>query len=426
MRLRTALTTAVASTSLALALALALAPSAGAADVPGFSGTWLESAVGTQYELGDDLAFKDAPLLGTHNSFNSQAEMGPELSLLEINQQRSLSEQLDIGIRSLELDLHPDPLAGAPGRPIVCHTTPREGCTVVKALDPILAEIARWLRRSENADQVLLLYLEDDLDSRELHDDAAATIEDELGELVYRPAGGGGGGSCMEVPGDLTRDEILDAGAQVLVVSGCGKGRTWRSQAFSWERHLESRPRDFADYPGCGPDYDSSQYRTSLVRYYEDSLRAATAGADDGLTPETTAAMMRCGVDLLSFDRIEPLDGRLEASVWSWAENEPAAGRCALIRTGRALPFGRWVSKPCDGAIARPACRDRSRWSVGKRRGDLTAGKRWCRNHGAKLAVPRTGLENQRLREAMETRGTKSALLGYKLRRGEWTPLDSR
>lgn len=424
MRLRTALSAAVASTSLALAFALAAAPSAGAADVPGFSGTWLESALRTQYDLGGDLAFKDAPLLGTHNSFNSQEEMGAELSPFEINQQLDLTDQLDIGIRSVELDLHPDPFAGAPGRPVVCHTTPQDGCTVVKALDPVLAEIARWLGRPENADQVLELYLEDDLDSRELHDDAAAAVEEKLADLVYRPEGGGD--DCSEVPGDLTRDEILEAGARVLIVSGCGEGRAWRSQAFSWERHLESRPHDFADYPDCGPDYDRTQYRTSLVRYYEDSLRVGTAGADDGLTPETTAAMMRCGVDLLSFDRIKPLDGRLEASVWSWAENEPAAGRCALMRTGEALPTGRWVSKPCDGAIARPACRDRSRWSVGKRRGDLDAGKRWCRNHGAKLAVPRTGFENQRLRDAMEKRGTTSALLGYKLRRGEWTPLDSR
>ncbi len=96
MRLRTALSAAVASTSLALAFALAAAPSAGAADVPGFSGTWLESALRTQYDLGGDLAFKDAPLLGTHNSFNSQEEMGAELSPFEINQQLDLTDQLDI------------------------------------------------------------------------------------------------------------------------------------------------------------------------------------------------------------------------------------------------------------------------------------------------------------------------------------------
>ncbi len=416
MRIRSALIAALAAAGIALA-----APAgASADDVPGFTGSWLESALEAQYDLGSDLAFKNAPLLGTHNSFNSVEEMGPELGLETINQRRTLTEQLDFGIRSLELDLHPDPFAGAPGRPVVCHTQPRDGCTVVKELDPFLAEIGGWLGEPEHSDQVVLLYLEDDLDSLELHDDAAAIAREELGGLVYRPEGSG----CQEVPGELTRDEVLEAGAQIVIVSGCGKGRAWHSLAFSWERHLESRPRDFADYPDCGPDYGKGQYRSSLVRYYEDSTRIG-ANADDGLLPDSVAAMMRCGVDLLSFDRIEPLDGRLTGTVWSWAENEPSTGRCALMRAGRALLYGRWVSKGC-GVKARPACRNRSRWTVGKRRLDLDAGERWCARHDAKLAVPRTGFENQLLRKAMEKRGTKAALLGYQLRGGIWTPLDSR
>ena len=417
---------AAATVLAAVGLALAAAPAASAADVDGFAGSWLDSALQTQYDLGSDLAFKNAPLIGTHNSFNSVQELGSGVLPGATNQRHDLTDQLDFGVRSLELDLHPDPEASAGGgdeRPVVCHTMPRVGCTVVVALDPLLAEIADWAERPENADQVVLLYLEDDLGDRPLHDAAASSIERELGGLLYRPEGGG----CSEISGDLTREEVVASGAQVVIVSGCGTGSAWQSLAFSWQRHLESRPRDFADYPDCGPDFRKRQYRSRLVRYYEDTTREPrTGGADDGLTPKTTAAMARCGVDLFGFDRLEPFDGRLESSIWSWAPNEPSTGRCALIRAGRKLPFGRWVSKRCDGLTAPPACRDRNRWSVGKRRLELAAAKRYCRRRGAKLAVPRTGLENQLLRAAMKKRGTHSALLGYKLRRGEWMPLDSR
>ena len=418
MRIRSALIAAVA----AAGLALAGAPAAHAADVPGFTGTWLDSALRAQYDLGSDLAFKNAPLLGTHNSFNSTEELGSEVTTEQVNQTHDLTDQLDYDVRSLELDLHRDPKGGE--TPVVCHTLPKEGCTVTKPLDPFLDEIATWLRAPDNSDQVVVLYLEDDLDDLDLHDAASATIRDELGKLVYRPERGGG---CEEVPGELTRDDVLAAGAQVVIVSGCGTGRAWRGLAFSWERHLESRPHDFADYPDCGPDYRKQQYQSSLIRYYEDSTRVAgSGGADDGLTPESVAAMERCGVDLLSFDRIEPLDGRLEASVWSWAVNEPSRGRCALMRTGNAFPYGRWISKPCGNAIAVPACRNRSRWSVGKRPLDLDAAARWCERHDATLAVPRTGFENQQLRAAMKKGKARTALLGYRLMHGVWTPLDTR
>lgn len=408
----------------AAGLALAAAPAASADDVDAFAGSWLDSAMRAQYDLGSDLAFKNAPLIGTHNSFNSVEELGPSASSSATNQSHDLTDQLDFGVRSLELDLHPDPNAGVGDeRPVVCHTVPRLGCTVVAAFDPFLSEIAGWLERSSNADQVVLLYLEDDLGDLALHDAAASSIERELGDLVYRPEDAG----CNEISGDLTREEVAASGAQVVIVSGCGTGSAWQSLAFSWERHLESRPNDFADYPDCGPNFRMRQYRSRLVRYYEDATReAGSGGADDGLTPETTATMARCGVDLLGFDRLEPFDGRLEASIWSWAANEPSAGRCALIRAGRKLPFGRWVSKRCDGLTAPPACRNRNKWSVGKRRLELAAAKRYCRRRGAKLAVPRTGFENQLLRAAMKKRRTNSALLGYKLRRGEWVPLDSR
>jgi hypothetical protein len=405
---------------LVLAAFTALAVAASAHAQEACDDAWTQSALAAQFELGSDVPFRNAPWLGTHNSFNSAAETGAMEDATRFNQTLDLAGQLDAGVRSLELDLHESP-AGS-GRPVICHSVPGTGCASVRDPAPLLGEIGDWLREPEHADQVLLLYLEDGLDGEGVHDTAAAIVADELGDLVYRPTRAG----CQEVPRRLTRDGVLAAGAQVVIVSGCGAGAAWQSTAFSWSGHREARPQAFADFPGCAPDFSRRQFDSRLIRYFEDATRAGEPNADDGLTPETTAAMTRCGVDLLGFDRLEPTDPRLASAVWSWAGNEPAVGGCALMRTGAKLPFGRWVSRPCEGLRAKPVCRDGKRWRVGRRAVSSDRARRWCRHHEGVFAVPRTGYENQLVRVAMRKRHTHAAQLGYRLRGGEWTALDER
>lgn len=410
--------------AVALSLAVAASPARVGAEVQGFTGSWLERAVDLQYELGSDVGFRNAPLIGTHNSFNSQQEMGTGLTPAAANQTAGLVDQLDSGVRSLEIDLRRGPDgAGNDDRPVVCHPLPHAGCTVVTDLGPLLAEVRGWLERSENADQVIVLYLEDDLDDTALHDSAAATIDTELGERIYAPTDAG----CQKIDSRLTRDDVRAAGKQVLVVSGCGSGAAWQGEVFSWDDHLEARPRGFEDSPSCGPDFSRHQYQSTLVRYYENAIGVpGTKGGDDGLTPETTSAMVRCGVDLFGFDRLEPLDGRLEATIWSWAPEQPSRGRCALIRAGRHQPAGRWRSVPCGAVRSRPVCRNRSSWSVGKRSLPARRARRYCRRHHSVAAVPRTGYEDQLLLQAMAKRKARTALLGMRRMGSTWVPLDPR
>jgi hypothetical protein len=149
----------------------------------------------------------------------------------------------------------------------------------------------------------------------------------------------------------------------------------------------------FEGPPGCGPDFPRSVWDATLVRYYEDST-FLTDGAsyvgqstrDDGLTPATTTALVRCGVELLGFDQLLPDDGRLDAAVWSWAPGEPRAG------AGRCV-----VQRPSDG-----------RWEM----------RRCSKKLGAAQPVPRTGYENERLRAAA---GGKPVLLSLRLTRNNRT-----
>jgi hypothetical protein len=386
-------------------------PERHAAAVDAFEGSPAHETLGFQHALAGDVGMVDAPWAGTHNSFNSIAEMGPPtpaLSAQDSNQQLGLVDQLRIGIRSLELDVHL-----WLGRPAVCHAGPdHSGCTIEKSLDETLRPIEGWLR--EHPGEVVLLYLEDHLDTPEGYDAGAAVVRARLGHLLFEPQGSG----CTDLPGTLTRDDVEAAGKQVVIVSDCGQGSGWPSVAHSWESHRESRPVGFEGFPDCGPDFTREDYDTRLIRYFEDSTFVNAAGSqadattpDDGLTPETTREMGRCGVDLLGFDQLVPGDGRLEALVWSWADGVPESGRCAVARGSD----GRWeATSKCTGAARPQACRTADGgWTVAAS----------CDRAGATWAVPRTARENALLAQAA---GGKTVVLGLERTAGGWRALDAR
>ena len=389
----------VAFTALCCVL-LSVSPAAAAAT----DADWARAALADQYELGSSLPLRNAPWVGTHNSFNSKAEMGETLSNQDSNQQIDLVAQLDQGVRSLELDVHWFPsLRGGIG-PVVCHDAELHvGCSAEKPLARVLREIADWL--AQHPDQVLLLYLEDHLDNEAGYDAAAADVESVLGPRLFRPKAGAGEPGCVPLPLDATRAQMREAGAQVIVVSGCGMGTMWPSVAFDWSKtHEEERPRGYRDLPDCGPDFTREDYDGKLIRYFEDSTQV-TQGAsvvgqatpDDGITPPTAAAMTRCGVDLFGLDQVVVDDPRFAALVWSWAPGEPRR------RPGCAAQFdSRWYSLRCTRRL-RVACRlPDGRWRIPSKLGTHVQAPAICKRRRAVWDVPRTGFQAQQLRVAQE------------------------
>lgn len=412
---------------------LPFAPRVMRSAVEAYRGSWVHRALGLQYALGSDVGLRNAPWVGTHNTFNSVAEMGPTLSDTDANQQLSIADQLRLDVRSIELDVHWFPglrSASLARRPVVCHAFGNHGgCTIEKPLGSVLSQIASWLRRPHHRDQVLLLYVQDQLDNATGYNKAVAVVKARLGNLVYRPSGPG----CTPLPLGLTRDQVLEAGGQVVIVSGCGEGSAWPGVVFDWSARKETRPHNFTDFPVCGTDWDRATFDSTLIRYFEDSTaltaNAATLGADendDGITPMTAAQMARCGVDLTGMDQLLPDDGRLEALVWSWAPRQPRRGACAVQRVNERWPFGRWFSRPC-AERHRPACRAAAdQWLVAAGAVPERAADPRCRAEDARHAVPRTGYEAQQLRLAMARAGVHRVWLGYRREGGTWEPQDPR
>jgi hypothetical protein len=395
--------------------------------VSAYQGSWLHRAAAFQYSLGDGLPFGRSQWLGTHNSFNSVNDT-PTASHTDSNQQLSLTQQLDIDMRALEIDLHfiPSIAGGGSKTVVVCHGQGPDqqnfGCTNEPPFAAVLPQIAAWL--DAHPSQVLLLYLEDQLRDPAGYAQAVSTLNTVLrrqdgSSLIYRPSPSEmTAKGCANLPLRISRDDVRARGAQVAVVGNCRVG--WASDVYSWDdNHVESGSTPgYRAFPACDSTYSRSVYDTKLVRYFEDSTFVSAAvnptqspaqAEAQMLTPARVADMTRCGVNLFGFDQILPDDGRINASIWSWLKDEPNrdAGRCTLQRAD-----GRWLTAPCR-ARHRAACRTTAGWTLtpGAIRYDHASSA--CRAGGPRFDLPRTGYENSLLRQAA---GNSDVWLRYMLR----------
>ncbi|MBA2505454.1 MAG: hypothetical protein H0V29_05845 [Thermoleophilaceae bacterium] len=367
-------------------------------------------ALAFQYDLAGELPLRNTPWIGTHNSFNSPSEM-PTVSHTDSNQQLSLTEQLDVDVRSLELDIHWFPTLAAKGQgPVVCHARPKSeghvGCTTERLLGEVLGDIDTWLAKPANKDQVILLYLEDAIQDGAGYTETKRLLDEKLGNRVMKPSGNSPGRDCAGLPiNSLSRDDVRKAGKQVVLVGNCNTG--WGSHVYGWDREHDESPNadDFSAFPACDSnDTREATYDSKIMRVFEDSTWIARAPdptrAPDRGQPMTTASvghMARCGVDLLGMDQLLPKDGRLEALVWSFAPGEEpalAAGTCTKQRAD-----GRWVKDSCT-AKQRAACVKDGAYSLTPQAVTFEDAKDACAAAGATFALPRTGHENSRLRAA--------------------------
>ncbi|MGB0652477.1 MAG: hypothetical protein ACPGQL_04690 [Thermoplasmatota archaeon] len=375
--------------------------------------SWAYRALRLQQALGGPVPLAKAQLFGTHNSFNANA-YAPTLSGLDPNQQYSLTDQLRMGVRAIEIDVHYFPrLAHGGPWPIVCHgngdVVDHVGCTNEVGLEVRLAELRAWLD-GEGAGEVLYIQIQDELVDEAGHDAGAALIEAHLGDLLYRPADSGR--TCEEgLPLDVSQDDIRAAGKQVLLHSDCGVGAAWPALVHDYGTSLQGDPGD-----AC--TYTPAQHAGNWTRIFEDGtmVGALVGFGREAMTAQHVADATRCGVNRIDLDHLLPEDLRLAAHIWSWAEDQPDAGLggdCAAH-----LADDRFHAADCTRAL-RAACHGPGGWS-------FTASVAWdeaaaaCAALGATFGVPRTGPQNEALADAKDAAGVPAAWLDYRAGPDGW------
>ena len=402
-----------------------------ASAVSAHESSWLGQALELQHRLGDALPLRDAMWVGTHNSFNTVSTTPVSLSNLDHNQHISMVDQLRLGVRSLELDVHwfASVQAGGAKAPVVCHARPpselNAGCTIEQLLSAELAPIGAWLRQPEHRGDVVLLYVEDHIDEAAGYQAAAKALADVIGDLIYQPPAGS---SCPLLPLDLRRADVLAAGKQIVVMSGCGGTNgagAWQATVFDDNVRAEEGNPEFSGYPSCSSSsVKASDYGAALVRFYEDStFVGAASGVAPGqrFTAGAVRDMVRCGTNLFGLDQVDPFDPNLDAMVWSWAANEPstsATGTCAVQGS-----TGRFRTQPCGTGLLQHACIDAAgAWFVTAAAGTADSGSSACANErpGAKVAVPRSGKQQQQLTEAKAAVAAVDVWVAYRSVGGTW------
>jgi hypothetical protein len=387
--------------------------------------SWIAQALALQRSLDDDVALQEELWLHTHNSFNAEA-YSPTLANIDPNHVYSLRDQLRMGARAIELDLHwaphpsGDPLngfnavvlchgEGIPIGPLVYHL----GCTVDPTLRDGLVEIRQWL--DENPNEVLLIFLENELDGNPIaHDLAARDLSEVFGDLIYETDS-----SCGSLPVDTSRKSIRSSGARVILTGNCGPSAAWgglvHERGPRWDESGLEYGDDYPAYP-CSEERTAHDYPHKLIRR-QGSETGLELLLDEGgdVTPSDAFNMARCGVNLLGMDNLVPFDPRAVALVWSWAEDQPGPGSCAYQGSdGRfyaddCLEHRPFVCVTTDGA-----------WIATESGGPWTDGPEACGAMGATFSVPKNGYENERLTQA---KGGGEAWLNYsEIPDAGWTP----
>ena len=405
-------------------------------DVAGHRCTWLHEALLLQERLDRDRAFGQIQWHATHNSFNAAAYTG--VGYFDFNQVVSIGDQLELGIRTLELDAHwyPSDAAGGAAAPVLCHAQGADvfqiGCTKkARPLADGVQEVADFLAEPGHEDTVVIVGVEDVLEEHvapsgsrsvpEAHDQAAAIFQSVLGSQVYRPPQDG---TCHPLPLDLTKNQVLAAGARVILASDCGSGTSWTGWFFS-DTPKKKGNDGFTPYPDCDSSFFSaSDYANGRTRVWQDSTFISSLVSPElrPIDPPTLTAMRGCPLSEAALDQLRPDDQRATAMVWSWAPGEPPPSQSAACATSQS--DGHFASSSCDVSL-RADCRTADGWSITTDSVPWDGAAQACAagfGSAASFAVPETGFDNSHLKAAKAAAGVTEVWLGYRDRsgRGEW------
>jgi hypothetical protein len=375
--------------TLALAVAGVLLPTTVPADgIDDFNNGWTGRALAAQRRLDLRTPLGDVNILGTHNSFNAAA-YSSGVSYLDPNQVDSIYNQLRMGARAVEFDVHWTAKAEGPfsfpDRLLLCHgTADHLGCTVSdRYLHEGLDEISAWLGTANSIEQVLLLHIEDHMDGH--HGEAYDQIQARFGDLVFTSGG------CRDLPGDLTKDVVLAAGKKILIWNegGCSGHAGWNSMVFT----------------GLG----------DLARVWEDStVIGGLAGSGAAIGDADVANYFAGGVNLVDLDQLTQNDSRLAAAVWSWDAGEPnniGDEDCAV-----QIGSGRWNDADCSSEHVF-ACENLATggWATSAIAGNWGLGALACDALGPDytFSVPTNSQDNALLRQARDGAGHSQVWLNH-------------
>eukprot|EP00884_Botryococcus_braunii_P017639 jgi/Botrbrau1/4559/Bobra.60_2s0046.1 len=350
--------------------------------------SWLQNALATQWSLARRLPFCLATLFGTHNSAITMADGYGNLdaffqqyfsliswvasdAVLRTNDQwLSLTDQLNLGVRSVELDTHwvegALRIAHCGGFHSLLNTlvqavnlvakllrhpihwdTETIGCnpslSSIAVLDQrtfkdALQEIAQWLALPQNADEFLVLYLDDQPDLL-AWGKVDALLADILSvfsvDMIYTPVEH----DALPKGAWPSINDFVDLGRRLLFVSASDYGLAMRSLIFPREGPLmcswvEPPLSLFQPEPDCAvatekhpipePTLHGRLLRMTSCEIMYGPLNCDFVWRPDNgmlLDENNLPSVARCGINMPAPDLLTT--PRAASHIWTWAKGHP-------------------------------------------------------------------------------------------------------
>jgi hypothetical protein len=401
---------------------------------------WLQNALATQRQLQYDQALTNTMWVCTHNSYNARGSgygLGDNIfgalvrnltdaavSVVFANQEFSMLDQLRMGVRFIEMDPH-----WFAGELRLCHA----GGLHIPALDKLLhyieqrynvtidwdseqigctpwdrpfssglAEFTQWLFAAENADEVVVLYLDDDEELNEWNKTGLLLqeLQAALGSAAFTPRDLN---ASFPSGGWPTIAQLLALDKHVVVANNFDYGSP--SDEFMFGHFWSSQ-----DSVGTGftfPTCDGTVAGRDTARFLGDSTIYGPffdGPYYHGILNETnTREFLRCGAVFPCSDQHSPFLASF--AVWSWAPAQPAsldaADNCAALNATST----RWLTANCSAPLpcACQAAANPSLWSLAaKPPAPFAQCAAACAAGGASFAAPQLFRFNEALAAAAQ------------------------
>ncbi|GMH38746.1 hypothetical protein BSKO_06630 [Bryopsis sp. KO-2023] len=428
---------------------------------------WLRNAIKSQTSMARTLPLCYAQFLGTHNSAitlangygNRDDYFTKLLSLSSLtsaaietnNQWFSLTDQLNMGARMLELDVHwvkshlriahcgglhssvlddiikaINVISRLLGKSSIMWDTETFGCSPslssIAADDQRLfvdaiSEIHAWLWQAENLDEFIIIYLDSQLDllNWDKLDDLLAEVLAVFPRHVIFTPEDKAKFFDREWP---TANQLVANGKRVMFVN---------RQSFNEDLHRyffragddgmcgwsEAEVREcFLDrhFQTCQPAMNGTLVRveTCELTYGPLNCEMEFGRNEIPLNKGTLPKILNCGINFPSPDRLTPQ--RAAAAIWSWASGEPQTtpgareNECAFI----SADDGRWKAGLCSRINQTPV----SCWKTAHNRSNWSVGFEGVCLDGSKPGSPRHAKENEKLHQLLKETGLESMALG--------------
>ena len=366
---------------------------ASALSVSDYRNSWEYETLMFQQSLDRHEPLSRATFVHAHNAYNSRA-YASGLNYIDPNHTLSLTDLLKIGVRSLELDAHK-----IFGNIVLCHGSGDLGCLgTERDFKNGLKEIADWL--AQNPNEVIVLYIEEYFDN-----DYNLALNDVfnsyLGLYLYKPQGNG----CEYPPVNLSKQDILDAGKQVIAFTTGSDCSASESAGFTdWVFNGGFKTDNgMVSTRQCHDKYSATQMDSKWVRVFEDLTWTGNAFGDPvNLSASDVAFALSCGINIFGLDKIVPGDSRMDALLWSWDVNQPnqssANDDCAILQS-----TGRFEDRTCGDdrennyACQKPGSHD---WIVTQAAGEWHLGEHYCEEETSGshvFSVPTIAVDKQAL-----------------------------